>query len=111
MITTHILDVSLGKPAAGVRVRLEVLDGEAWRLVGEESTNYDGRARTLAPAGTELGAGSYRLRFETGEYFAGRGVDGFYPFVEIVFAVRDAASHHHVPLLLSPYGYSTYRGS
>jgi len=111
VITTHVLDIAVGKPAAGVRVRLEALDGEIWKLVGEGSTNHDGRARTLVPADAVLTAGSYRLRFETGEYFAAAGVEGFYPHVEIVFAVRDPAGHHHVPLLLSPYGYSTYRGS
>ncbi len=111
MITTHILDTSLGKPAPGVKVRLEVAEGVAWRPIGEGTTDLDGRLKALVPEGTTLEAGAYRLRFETGEYFSSLGVAGFYPHVDVVFTVREAGGHHHVPLLLSPFGYSTYRGS
>jgi 5-hydroxyisourate hydrolase len=106
MITTHVLDTSLGRPAAGVHVRLDVLDAEVWRTLGEGQTDADGRLRTLLPAGEPVAPGIYRLRFETGLY-----QPGFFPYVEIAFTVAEGAGHHHVPLLLSPYGYSTYRGS
>ena len=105
-ITTHILDVALGRPAAGVAVRLARL-GESVEELGQSSTDADGRAGfslTLAPA-------TYRLRFEVGPYFEAGGRATFYPHVEIVFAVRAVTEHYHVPLLLSPFGYSTYRGS
>ena len=108
MITTHILDLARGRPAAGVPVRLDLLEGEVWRTLGHDATNADGRARGLLAAGHELAAGTYRLRFETGDYL---GEDAFYPFVEVVFTLRAAGGHYHVPLLLSPFGYSTYRGS
>jgi 5-hydroxyisourate hydrolase len=111
MITTHVLDVARGRPAAGVPIRLDVQDGEAWRAVGGGATDADGRLRTLVPAGATLRAGTYRLRFDTAAYFAAAGVEGFYPHVEVVFAVREGGGHYHVPLLLSPFGYSTYRGS
>ena len=108
MITTHVLDTALGRPAAGVPVTLDVAEGDGWRRLGAGATDGDGRLRTLFPADAPHAAGTYRLRFDTAAYFAGR--DSFYPWVEIVFAVR-AGDHHHVPLLLSPFGYATYRGS
>jgi 5-hydroxyisourate hydrolase len=114
MITTHVLDTAQGRPAAGVPVRLERLEGGTWQLVGEGVTDGDGRLRTLTPAGADPPAATYRLRFDTGAYFAASGGAGFYPYVEVVFTVAEAApggGHHHVPLLLSPFGYSTYRGS
>ena len=110
-LTTHVLDTAAGRPAAGVPVRLERLDGEAWRELHRTATNDDGRAPGLLPAGTELAAGIYRLTFDTAVYHAARGGEGFYPYVSIVFTVRDAAQHHHVPLLLSPFSYTTYRGT
>jgi 5-hydroxyisourate hydrolase len=111
-ISTHVLDTSMGRPAAGVGVTLEarIVDGE-WRELARAKTNADGRVANLLPAGTSLAAGIYRLRFETGVYFASRDVRAFYPHVEVVFEVHDAAQHYHVPLLVSPFGYSTYRGS
>jgi len=109
MITTHVLDTAAGRPAAGVPITLEILEG-TWRALGAGATDDDGRLRTLTPAGPVL-AGTYRIRFDTGAYFAAHGIDGFFPVVEIQFVVRDGAQHHHVPLLLSPFGYSTYRGS
>jgi len=108
-ITTHVLDMSLGRPAQGVGVALEIESRDGWRLVGRGATNSDGRVADLFSG--ELTTGKYRLRFDTGAYFSSRQISGFYPSVEITFFVRDASQHYHVPLLLSPYGYSTYRGS
>jgi 5-hydroxyisourate hydrolase len=110
-ITTHILDTSKGRPAGGVLVVLEQRDGSGHREIGRGTTDGDGRLRTLVPAGSPLAAGTYRLTFHTGAYFANEGVVGFYPEVTIAFEVRDPTQHYHVPLLLNPYGYSTYRGS
>jgi 5-hydroxyisourate hydrolase len=104
-ITTHVLDTARGRPAAGIAIRLELRDGDAWREIGRGTTDDDGRLRTLT--GPTIDAGTYRITFDTGAYNPG----GFFPEVSIVFEVRDAAQHHHVPLLLSPFGYSTYRGS
>jgi 5-hydroxyisourate hydrolase len=111
-ITTHVLDTSRGRPAAGVPVALEVLLLESgWQQIGAGETDADGRLKELLPPGHVLIEGMYRLNFDTATYFALLGAEGFYPVVSIVFAVRDALQHYHVPLLLSPYGYSTYRGS
>ena len=111
MITTHVLDTALGKPAVGVKIRLDLAEGAGWKSLGEGTTDGDGRLRTLLAPGSQLEAGAYRLRFETGEYFSGLGVAGFFPTVDITFIVRESGGHYHVPLLLSPFGYSTYRGS
>jgi 5-hydroxyisourate hydrolase len=106
-ITTHVLDVSRGRPAGGVAVRLDLVGaGE----LGEGRTDSDGRLRTLMGA-RPLEAGVYRLTFAVGEYFRESGIETFYPTVEITFEVRDPGQHYHVPLLVSPFGYSTYRGS
>lgn len=105
-ISTHVLDVARGRPAEGVPVRLEK-DGTVLR---EAKTDADGRVKDLVPEG-QLTTGTYRLTFDTGAYFAAQKVEGFYPEASILFVVRDAEAHYHVPLLLSPYGYSTYRGS
>jgi 5-hydroxyisourate hydrolase len=110
-ITTHVLDTSRGRPAGGVPVVLEIRSEEGWREVGRAETDADGRARQILPADFVLSAGTYRLTFGIETYFRAAGIEGFYPEAAIVFHVRDAAQHHHVPLLLSPYGYSTYRGS
>ena len=110
-ITTHVLDTSLGKPAAAVTVTLEAHSGEAWKTLASGATNADGRIHDLLPEGGALAPGAYRLRFEMAAYFCARGVESFYPHVEITFTVKDAAQHYHVPLLASPFGYSTYRGS
>ena len=110
-VTTHVLDVSLGKPAAGVPVTLELeKTGGPWRELGRGATDSDGRLKDLLSPGS-LVAGTYRLTFETGPYFASRKVESLYPRVTIVFEVRNANEHYHIPLLLSPFGYSTYRGS
>lgn len=111
-ITTHVLDTSRGRPAGGVPVSLEMVAADgSWKQIGKGSTDPDGRARDLLPAGFALHGGVYRLVFNTEAYFEAVEVEGFYREVVIVFTIRDPAQHYHVPLLLSPFGYSTYRGS
>jgi 5-hydroxyisourate hydrolase len=110
-ITTHVLDTSRGRPAVGVAIRLERRDGAgAYAAVGSGVTDSDGRLRTLLEAGT-LTVGVYRLTFDTGAYFDALGTPGFYPEASITFSVLRADEHYHVPLLLNPFGFSTYRGS
>lgn len=110
-ITTHVLDVALGRPAANVPVLLEFQSADyTWHEAGRGVTDGDGRVKDLT-AGEALAASTYRLTFDTRAYFAARQIAGLYPQVIIVFEVRDAQEHYHVPLLLSPFGYSTYRGS
>jgi 5-hydroxyisourate hydrolase len=109
-ITTHVLDTARGAPAVGVRILLERETAGAWVKVGEGMTDADGRLKTLMSAGS-LAAGTYRLTFETGNYFRSHALDAFFETVVVPFVVRDASGHFHVPLLLSPFGYSTYRGS
>ncbi|MDX6319229.1 MAG: 5-hydroxyisourate hydrolase [Nocardioidaceae bacterium] len=106
-LSTHVLDATTGVPAYGIAVTLDSqVDGE-WRRVAEGTTDADGRIRELgAPA-----AGRHRIGFDTGAYFARAGVAAFYPEVTVTFEIADPAAHHHVPLLLSPFAYSTYRGS
>ena len=111
-ITTHVLDTARGGPAAGVPVTLEAMTTPPmWQVVGKGVTDADGRLKTLLPEGAPLKAGTYRITFDTAAYFRAQNVEGFYPEVRVTFTVRDAAQHYHVPLLLSPHGYSTYRGS
>jgi 5-hydroxyisourate hydrolase len=110
MITTHVLDTARGRPAAGVPIVLERASGDGWQELGRGATDADGRLRDLVAEGAPTGAGRYRLTFDTGAYFRDRGEAAFYPEVSVVFTVA-ADEHHHVPLLLSPFGYSTYRGS
>jgi 5-hydroxyisourate hydrolase len=109
-ITTHVLDTSLGRPAAGVPVTLEIQSGSGWQEISKGATDADGRLRHLLEPGA-LHAGIYRLSFETGVYFHARKIHGLYPQITIVFQVEDPKQHYHIPLLLGPYGYSTYRGS
>lgn len=109
-ISTHVLDISRGRPAQGVPVVLERKEGAAFARVSEGKTDADGRVKDLVAEG-KLTEGTYRITFDTGAYFAAQAVEGFYPEASILFVVRDAAAHYHVPLLLSPFGYSTYRGS
>lgn len=111
MISTHVLDTSIGRPAAGVRVVLARQESGTWREIASASTDANGRIAEFAANGEPLSTGSYRLAFDVGGYFGGRHVDAFFTIVTVEFIVRDSASHHHVPLLVSPYGYSTYRGS
>lgn len=111
-ITTHVLDISRGRPAAGVHVVLEMrVAGGGWREIGRGVTDGDGRLRDLLAEEFAPEEGSYRLTFDAETYFAAQGAQGFYPEISVAFVVRDAGAHYHVPLLLSPYGYSTYRGS
>ena len=109
-ITTHILDTSLGKPAEGVAASLEQRVEGAWNEVGNGTTDGDGRISTLLQQDTVLDPGVFRLIFNTGDYYSRKGTECFYPKVVIVFETTDS-SHYHVPLLLNPFGYSTYRGS
>jgi 5-hydroxyisourate hydrolase len=114
MISTHVLDTARGRPAVGVPVLLEEVDGSdpsQAREIARATTDADGRARDLGPGGMTLRAGTYRLTFDTAKYFAALGVESFYPEVAVTFVVRHPDQHYHVPLLLSPYGYSTYRGT
>ena len=112
MISTHVLDTSRGRPAAGVPVLLESIDRSGSRReVTRATTDVDGRIRELMPVGAEARGGAYCLTFETGAYFSALGVESFYPRGTVEFEVRDVSQHYHVPVLLSPYGYSTYRGS
>ncbi len=109
-ITTHVLDTSRGRPAAGVPVTLEIEAVGGWTLVGKGSTNADGRISDLT-ASDSVAAGVYRLIFDTATYFGGQNIKSFYPQVTVTFKIEDATQHYHVPLLLNPFGYSTYRGS
>jgi 5-hydroxyisourate hydrolase len=114
-ITTHILDTAKGKPAEAVTVVLFVQSPEdpvtiGWRQIAIGTTDTEGRIPELLPPDAIIEPGTYRLRFETKEYFEKQAVATFYPFVEITFAITDN-EHYHVPLLLNPFGYSTYRGS
>ena len=108
-ITTHVLDTSRGCPAAGVAVALERAVDSDWHPVGHGTTDAEGRAGELLTSVPE--DGRYRLTFDTGAYFRAVGEAGFYPEVSVTFLVAHGEEHYHVPLLLSPFGYSTYRGS
>ena len=110
-ISTHILDTALGRPATGVAVSLARLDGGTWTHLNASATDADGRCKYLLPETATLQAGVYRVHFATAEYFAAQGLIGLYPFVEIVFEIRDNTQHYHIPLLLTANGYTTYRGS
>ena|SRR2546423_934757 len=111
LITTHVLDTARGRPAAGVPVTLEVGAAGGWIMVAKGTTNADGRISDLLPDDPAIASGVYRLIFDTSTYFAGNNVPAFYPQVTVVFKIENTDQHYHVPLLLSPFGYSTYRGS
>ena len=108
MISTHVLDIARGVPASGVAVVLEARDGADWTTIGRGTTDGHGRIGSFADA--PLALGTYRLTFDTGAYHHRHDTLPFFPSVAVTFEVRDAG-HQHVPLLLSPYGYSTYRGT
>ncbi len=111
-ITTQILDTSRGCPAAGIETTLECHDPSGgWQLVGRGTAGADGHLRTLTRTDRAPSPGVYRLVFETGPYFASRSERSFFPRVVVVFEVVPGDAHYHVPLLISPYGYSTYRGT
>ena len=110
-LSTHVLDTSTGRPAGGVAVRLESQGADGtWAAAGAGVTDADGRLRDWLPAGVP-GAGRHRLVFDTAAYFAALGVASFFAEVSVDFEITAAGEHHHVPLLLSPFGYSTYKGS
>jgi 5-hydroxyisourate hydrolase len=110
-ISTHVLDVTRGKPASNVAVRLERREAPGnWQLLQTGHTDQDGRCSQLLPEG-DLMPGVYRLVFDSGSYFAGLKIEALYPLVEVTFQVRHGESHFHIPLLLSANGYTTYRGS
>ncbi len=108
-ISTHVLDTTIGRPAANVTVTLERDDDGHWSRVGQGHTDDDGRLKALLPGAPP--AGTYRITFDVGAYFARTSTEAFYPAVSITFLVRAESEHYHVPLLLNPFGYSTYRGS
>ena len=115
-LSTHVLDATAGRPAAGVPVRLERRGPDGWSLAGAGQTDADGRLRLAGGAdgqepGPGFGSGVYRITFDTGTYFQARGTASFYPEVTVTFEITGHGEHYHVPLLLSPYAYSTYRGS
>jgi 5-hydroxyisourate hydrolase len=111
-ITTHVLDTSKGRPAKGVSVLLEFQSADGtWLELARGATNDDGRVADLLPKDKEIVGGIYRITFNTGRYYSDNQTSGFYPLVPIIFEIKDSKQHYHVPLLLNPFGYSTYRGS
>lgn len=111
-ITSHVLDTHRGGAATGVPVQLEKqISKTEWKTLGHGATNADGRVETLLPAGAKTEPGVYRLTFDTAAYFQKSGSTSFYPCVVVIFEVREDRAHYHVPLLLSPFGYTTYRGT
>jgi 5-hydroxyisourate hydrolase len=110
-ITTHILDTALGSPAPGVPVTLSHRVSGEWVDVGSGRTNKDGRVADLCPEDTTLQPGTYRMHFAVSHYFDANNTSIFYPWAEVVFNIEGDGQHYHIPLLLSPFGYSTYRGS
>lgn len=108
MISTHVLDTSRGRPAANVAITLDRRESGDWQEVARATTDADGRARELAHG---AGPGMYRLTFEMAAYFSALGQEHFFPLVSVVFEIRNPSERHHIPLLISPFGYSTYRGS
>ena len=110
-ITTHVLDIAKGSPAENVPIQLESLNNSEWQLLGRGSTNADGRLTNLLEPGS-LAKGNYRISFDVEKYFISQNIQRFfYPVVRIEFEILNPEQHYHVPLLLSPFGYSTYRGS
>ena len=110
-ITTHVLDTTRGKPAANLPIALYQKITDGWHKMAEGLTNTDGRISDLLPTDVILSAGIYRVYFETQKYYSSNNEQGFYPYVDIVFEVDDSGTHYHIPLLLTAFGYSTYRGS
>ncbi len=110
-ITTHVLDTALGRPGVDIAVELAFETADGWVDFGRGTTDADGRVSDLLPVDQLIDAGVYRLRFATGDYAAATERGTFYPRVDVVFEISDPQEHHHVPLLLNPYGYATYRGS
>jgi 5-hydroxyisourate hydrolase len=109
-ITTHVLDTSRGRPATELKIELHIKTGENWKSISAGVTDENGRCNSLLGE-TPLAAGTYRLTFHAGAYFKGQQTEAFYADIPVIFEVRDARTNYHVPLLISPFGYSTYRGS
>src|ERR1700712_1080066 len=109
-ISTHILDTAMGRPAAAVELSLAHLAEDVWRPVNDAATDADGRCKYLLPESEPLQVGTYRVHFATAAYYKAQGLQGLYPYVEIVFEISDSSQHYHIPLLLTANGYTTYRG-
>jgi 5-hydroxyisourate hydrolase len=109
-ITSHVLDTSRGRPAADLKIELHRQSGKDWKFVGSGLTDPNGRCNALM-ADAPFAAGTYRLTFHAGAYYKTLQIETIYTEIPVIFEVRDANGHYHVPLLISPYGYSTYRGS
>jgi 5-hydroxyisourate hydrolase len=109
-VTTHILNTTLGKPAEGVTITLYAKEGQEWQKIARGITNKDGRIPDLIKTDVVLPLGEYKINFDIKPYFAAQKTASFYPTVDIVFEIS-TTEHYHVPLLLNPFGYSTYRGS
>jgi 5-hydroxyisourate hydrolase len=110
-LSTHVLNTTSGKPVSGMAVLLQMHTRQGWEDLSRAETDRQGRVSDLPAPGKTLEAGTYRLVFETGKYFQSQRTTTFFPRVEIVFGIEKTDEHYHVPLLISPYGYSTYRGS
>ena len=110
-ISTHILDITRGTPAAGVVITLTKQRDHQWQTIGSGKTNNDGRVPDLCKDSSHLVPGTYKMHFDTQQYFSATGDTLFYPYAEVVFIIDQSDQHYHIPLLLSPFGYSTYRGS
>lgn len=111
-ISTHILDTGRGRPADGVHVNLELQNSdESWTSLAEAWTDEDGRVKPFFLVDTHLEAGTYRLVFDTESYFSRLEIDAFYPEVTVIFRIEEEPQHYHVPLLISPFCFSTYRGT
>jgi len=111
-VSTHVLDTTLGKPARDMSVRLERHESSGqWEMIASARTDQDGRCGQLMAENSKLSPGIYRLTFDTAGYHMSLGTSGLYPIVQVTFSVRDGETHFHIPLLLSPHGYTTYRGT
>ena len=110
-ITTHVLDTAAGQPGRNIKISLSLKEDQNWHKIAEGVTDTDGRITDLLRSDLKIEAGMYRIRFDTGGYFDKLGGQGFYPYVDVIFTVKHTEEHYHIPLLLSPFGYSTYRGS
>lgn len=110
-LSVHVLDMQTGEPTAGIAVTLEQRSGESWRQLATASTDAQGRVTALYPAGQPFTKGDYRIVFRTGDHYAARGQASFFPRIPVEFSVTATERHYHIPLLLSPFRYSTYRGN
>lgn len=110
-LSVHVLNLETGVPSAGVEVTLERHAGATWQALASGTTNEQGRIAELFPAGKPLEQGEYRVVFKTGDYYSRQGKEAFFPEIPVIFQVKQTDQHYHIPLLLSAYGFSTYRGS